>query len=77
MLNWLRRPKYGTIERRDTPDGLWAKCPKCGAVVYHKDLIRARVLDERRIGKRKGHNLSRKLEERRGQPSRGGQQVAL
>jgi acetyl-CoA carboxylase carboxyl transferase subunit beta len=40
MLNWLRRPKYGTIERRDTPDGLWAKCPKCGAVVYHRDLIR-------------------------------------
>jgi acetyl-CoA carboxylase carboxyl transferase subunit beta len=41
MLNWLRRPKYGTIERRDIPDGLWTKCPQCGAVVYHKDLIRA------------------------------------
>lgn len=40
MLNWLRRPKYGTIERRGVPDGLWAKCPKCGAVVYHKDLAR-------------------------------------
>jgi acetyl-CoA carboxylase carboxyl transferase subunit beta len=40
MLNWLRRPKIGTIERRDMPDGLWAKCPKCGAVVYHKDLAR-------------------------------------
>jgi acetyl-CoA carboxylase carboxyl transferase subunit beta len=40
MLNWLRRPKHGTIERRDIPDGLWAKCPKCGAVVYHKDLLR-------------------------------------
>ncbi len=40
MLNWLRRPKYGTIERRGVPDGLWAKCPKCGAVVYHKDLTR-------------------------------------
>jgi acetyl-CoA carboxylase carboxyl transferase subunit beta len=41
MLNWLRRPKHGTIERRDIPDGLWAKCPKCGALVYHKDLVRA------------------------------------
>ena len=41
MLNWLRRPKHGTIERRDIPDGLWAKCPRCGAVVYHKDLVRA------------------------------------
>ncbi len=40
MLNWLRRPKHGTIERRDIPDGLWVKCPRCGAVVYHKDLIR-------------------------------------
>jgi acetyl-CoA carboxylase carboxyl transferase subunit beta len=40
MLNWLRRPKHGTIERRGVPDGLWAKCPKCGAVVYHKDLTR-------------------------------------
>jgi acetyl-CoA carboxylase carboxyl transferase subunit beta len=40
MLNWLRRPKYSTIERREVPDGLWAKCPRCGAVVYHKDLVR-------------------------------------
>jgi acetyl-CoA carboxylase carboxyl transferase subunit beta len=39
MLNWLRRPKYGRIERRETPDGLWTKCPKCGATVYHKDLV--------------------------------------
>jgi acetyl-CoA carboxylase carboxyl transferase subunit beta len=39
MLNWLRRPKYGRIERRDTPDGLWTKCPKCGATVYHRDLV--------------------------------------
>ena len=40
MLNWLRRPKHGVIERRDMPAGLWAKCPRCGEVVYHKDLIR-------------------------------------
>ncbi len=40
MLNWLRRPKYGSIQRRDMPAGLWAKCPRCGTVVYHKDLVR-------------------------------------
>ncbi len=40
MLNWLRRPKYESIERRDVPAGLWGKCPRCGTVVYHKDLER-------------------------------------
>jgi len=40
MLNWLRRPKYGSIQRRDMPAGLWAKCPRCGTVVFHKDLVR-------------------------------------
>jgi acetyl-CoA carboxylase carboxyl transferase subunit beta len=40
MLNWLRRPKHGAIERRDVPAGLWTKCPKCGAVVYAKELER-------------------------------------
>jgi acetyl-CoA carboxylase carboxyl transferase subunit beta len=40
MLNWLRRPKYASIERRDVPAGLWGKCPRCGTVVYRKDLER-------------------------------------
>jgi acetyl-CoA carboxylase carboxyl transferase subunit beta len=40
MLNWLRRPKYASIERRDVPAGLWGKCPRCATVVYHKDLER-------------------------------------
>jgi acetyl-CoA carboxylase carboxyl transferase subunit beta len=40
MLNWLRRPKYEAIERRDVPAGLWTKCPKCRAVVYAKELER-------------------------------------
>jgi acetyl-CoA carboxylase carboxyl transferase subunit beta len=40
MLNWLRRPKYGAVERRDIPPGVWAKCPRCGATVYHRDLVR-------------------------------------
>ncbi len=40
MLNWLRRPKYASVQRRDIPAGLWAKCPKCGAVIYHRELER-------------------------------------
>ncbi|MDI6771705.1 MAG: acetyl-CoA carboxylase, carboxyltransferase subunit beta [bacterium] len=40
MLNWLRRPKHGRISRRDMPAGLWVKCSRCGAAVYHKDLER-------------------------------------
>ncbi|MDR7521555.1 MAG: acetyl-CoA carboxylase, carboxyltransferase subunit beta [Armatimonadota bacterium] len=40
MLNWLRRPKYASLERRDLPAGLWVKCPRCGEVTYRKDLER-------------------------------------
>lgn len=40
MLNWLRRPKYESVERRDLPAGLWAKCPRCAQLVYRKELER-------------------------------------
>ncbi|MDR7483448.1 MAG: acetyl-CoA carboxylase, carboxyltransferase subunit beta [Armatimonadota bacterium] len=40
MLNWLRRPKYASTERRDLPAGLWTKCPRCGTLTYAKDLER-------------------------------------
>lgn len=40
MLNWLRRPKYQSVERRDLPEGLWAKCPRCAQLVYRKELER-------------------------------------
>lgn len=40
MLNWLRRPKYQSVERRDIPEGLWAKCPRCAQLVYRKELER-------------------------------------
>lgn len=40
MLNWMRRPKYASLERRDVPAGLWAKCPRCAALVYRKELER-------------------------------------
>ncbi|MDR5683325.1 MAG: acetyl-CoA carboxylase, carboxyltransferase subunit beta [Armatimonadota bacterium] len=40
MLNWLRRPKYNAVERRELPAGLWVKCPKCAQLVYRKELER-------------------------------------
>jgi len=40
VLNWLRRPKYESVERRDIPAGLWAKCPRCAQLVYRKELER-------------------------------------
>jgi acetyl-CoA carboxylase carboxyl transferase subunit beta len=40
MLNWFRRPKYRSIERRDIPAGVWEKCPRCASAVYHRDLAR-------------------------------------
>jgi acetyl-CoA carboxylase carboxyl transferase subunit beta len=41
VLNWIRRPKYASMERRDVPAGLWTKCPRCAALVYHKELERS------------------------------------
>jgi len=38
MLNWFRRPKYRSGERRDIPAGVWEKCPKCSAAVSHRAL---------------------------------------
>ncbi len=40
MLNWLRRPKYSSLQRRDMPAGLWAKCPRCNNLIYRKELER-------------------------------------
>jgi len=40
VLNWLRRPKYGTLERREMPAGIWAKCPRCRNLIYRKELER-------------------------------------
>ena len=40
MLNWLRRPKYGSLQRREMPSGIWAKCPRCSNLIYRKELER-------------------------------------
>ena len=41
-MNWLTnfvRPKIrALVNKRDTPENLWKKCPSCGQVVFHRDL---------------------------------------
>ncbi|MDZ4816466.1 MAG: acetyl-CoA carboxylase, carboxyltransferase subunit beta [Verrucomicrobiota bacterium] len=39
MANFLK-PTYtsGQVKKRDIPDGLWEKCPKCGEINYCKEL---------------------------------------
>jgi acetyl-CoA carboxylase carboxyl transferase subunit beta len=41
VLNWLRRPKYGSLQRREMPAGIWAKCPRCANLIYRKELERS------------------------------------
>lgn len=42
MSNWFQRIKKGistsTDEKKETPDGLWFKCPRCKHTVTRKDL---------------------------------------
>ncbi|HEY3247734.1 MAG TPA: acetyl-CoA carboxylase, carboxyltransferase subunit beta [bacterium] len=40
VFNWLRRPKYGLLQRREMPAGLWHKCPRCSNLIYRKELER-------------------------------------
>jgi acetyl-CoA carboxylase carboxyl transferase subunit beta len=37
---FLKKPKLGTgkTRKRDIPEGLWTKCPKCANMIYDKDL---------------------------------------
>ena len=40
--NWFRRIKKGivtsTAEKKETPEGLWNKCPECGHIMTVSDL---------------------------------------
>lgn len=46
VLEIFRKPKYVTVrpdgaqevEKRDIPEGLWQKCPRCNEIVYTKEL---------------------------------------
>jgi acetyl-CoA carboxylase carboxyl transferase subunit beta len=37
---FVKKPKLGAAKskKRDIPEGLWTKCPKCGAMVFDKEL---------------------------------------
>lgn len=37
---FARKPKLGSAKtrKRDIPEGLWRKCPKCGSMIYDKEL---------------------------------------
>jgi acetyl-CoA carboxylase carboxyl transferase subunit beta len=38
--SFLKKPKIGSSKskRRDIPEGLWTKCPKCSVMLYDKEL---------------------------------------
>lgn len=42
-MNWLTnfvRPKLrALVSKRETPENLWEKCPSCGQMVFHRDLL--------------------------------------
>lgn len=42
MVDWFRRTKKGLLgtEKKEIPDGLWLKCPKCSEYLYRRELDR-------------------------------------
>lgn len=40
-MSWLKlvRPKISTKQKREVPDSVWVKCPKCAQMLFHRDLI--------------------------------------
>ena len=42
-MNWISnyvRPTINSLfSRRETPDNLWTKCPECGTMLFHRELI--------------------------------------
>ena len=38
--NFVKKPKLGGAKskKRDIPEGLWTKCPKCSTMVFDKEL---------------------------------------
>ena len=40
QTNFAKKPKLGTnkSKKRDIPEGLWTKCPKCESMVFDKEL---------------------------------------
>ncbi|MEW6574208.1 MAG: acetyl-CoA carboxylase, carboxyltransferase subunit beta [Bacillota bacterium] len=43
VLDLFKKPKYVTVrqeERKEIPEGLWVKCPRCGEILYNKDIAK-------------------------------------
>ncbi len=40
MVDWFKRKKKGILgnKKKSIPDGLWLKCPKCGEILYRREL---------------------------------------
>ncbi len=40
-MSWLKlvRPKISTKQKHEVPDSVWQKCPSCGQMLFHRDLI--------------------------------------
>jgi acetyl-CoA carboxylase carboxyl transferase subunit beta len=39
----FKKPKYVTVpqeDKKEMPEGLWSKCPKCGLIIYKKDMAK-------------------------------------
>ena len=43
-MSWLTQAAKGikalTSQKKDIPDNLWRKCPKCSEILYHRELDR-------------------------------------
>ena len=43
-MSWLNQAAKGiralTSQKKDIPDNLWRKCPKCSEILYHRELDR-------------------------------------
>ncbi|HOX02859.1 MAG TPA: acetyl-CoA carboxylase, carboxyltransferase subunit beta [Candidatus Paceibacterota bacterium] len=33
-----KKPRVGNVRKRDIPEGIWTKCPKCATMLYDKEL---------------------------------------
>ena len=42
-MNWITnyvRPKINSLfSRREVPENLWTKCPECGTMLFHRELV--------------------------------------
>ena len=41
-MSWFKKllPKISTTDKKGVPEGVWSKCPACGAVIYQAELER-------------------------------------